>query len=90
MILGIILGTVLWAGILLAMLAFSSIGAGRSGISDQVIFIGGSLLVASLSIAAIAFPKTRQFGAGLLLGIAIGSIVWSGLCALIGTGVTWR
>jgi hypothetical protein len=82
-ILGIILGTVLWGGILLAMLAFSSIGSGRSGVSDGVIFVGGSLLVAGLSIAAIAFPKTRQFGAGLLLGVSLGAIVWAGLCALI-------
>ena len=48
---------------------------------------GESLLVAALSVAAIAYPKTRQFGAGLLLGIAIATVIWSGLCALIGTGL---
>ncbi len=87
MILGIILGTVLWGGILLAMLALSSAAAGPSGLSDAALFIGGSLLVAGLAIAAIIHPRTRQFGAGLLLGVSIGAVVWSGLCALIGIGM---
>jgi len=85
-ILGIILGTVLWSGILLAMMALNNTAIGLYGLPVEALFIGESLLVAGLAIAAIAHPRTRQLGAGLLLGIAIGTVVWSGLCALIGTG----
>ena len=60
---------------------------GIDGLPVEALYIGESLLVAALSVAAIAYPKTRQFGAGLLLGIAIATVIWSGLCALIGTGL---
>ena len=86
-ILGLVLGTVLWSAILLAMMAFNNTATGIDGLPVEALYIGESLLVAALSVAAIAYPKTRQFGAGLLLGIAIATVIWSGLCALIGTGL---
>lgn len=87
MFLGIILGTVLWSGILLGMMALSNTATQFYNLPAEAVYIGGSLLVAGLSIAAMVYPKTRQLGAGLLLGIAIGAVVWAGLCALIGTGL---
>lgn len=87
MFLGLILGTVLWTATLLFMLAVNNSAAEFYHLPVNVLYIGESLLVAGLAIAAIAHPKTRQLGAGLLLGIAIGTVVWSGLCAIIGTGL---
>lgn len=81
------LGTVLWAVILIAMMGFNNTASGSYDLPQQALYIGESLLVAGLAIAAIIHPRTRQFGAGLLLGIAIGAVVWSGLCAIIGTGL---
>ncbi len=87
MFLGLVLGTVLWSAILLSMMAVNNTATGIYDLPDSVLYTGESLLVAGLSVAAIAYPKTRQFGAGLVLGIAIGTVIWSGLCALIGTGL---
>lgn len=87
MILGIVLGTVLWAGTLLLMMALNNTATQFSDLPVDALWVGESLLVAALAIAAIVHPKTRQLGAGLLLGIAIGAVIWSGLCALIGTGL---
>lgn len=86
-ILGMILGTVLWSGILLAMMALNNTATQFHNVPAEYLYIGESLLVGGLAIAAIAYPKTRQLGAGLLLGIAIGTVVWSGLCVIIGTGL---
>lgn len=85
--LGLILGTVLWTATLLVMLAVNNPAAEFYHLPVNVLYIGESLLMAGLAIAAIAHPKTRQLGAGLLMGIAIGTVVWSGLCAIIGTGL---
>lgn len=87
MIVGIALGTVLWAVTLFLMMAVNYPAAEAWHVSSDALYIGESLLVAALAIAAIAHPRTRQLGAGLLLGVAIGSVVWSGLCAIIGTGL---
>ena len=87
MLLGVILGTVLWSGTLLAMIALNNTASGFYGLPANVLYIGESLLVAALAIAAIVHPRTRQLGAGLLLGVAIGAVIWSGLCAIIGTGL---
>ena len=85
--LGIILGTVLWSGILLGMLSLADTATVFYNLPAEAVYVGVSLLVAGLAIAAIIYPKTRQLGAGLLLGIAIGAVVWAGLCAVIGAGL---
>ena len=87
MILGVVLGTVLWSVILFAMMAVNNTATGHYNVPAEVLYVGESLLVAGLAIAAIVHPKTRQLGAGLLLGVAIGAVIWSGLCAVIGTGL---
>lgn len=87
MILGIVLGTVLWSGILLAMMALNNTATGVWNLPAEALYVGESLLVAGLAIAAIVHPRTRQLGAGLMLGVAIGAVVWSGLCVFIGTGL---
>ena len=76
-----------WAGILLAMMAINNEATFRYDIPAEALYIGESLLIAAAAIAVIVNRRTRQLGAGLLLGIAIGSVVWSGLCAVIGTGL---
>lgn len=69
------------------MMAVNNSATFRYDIPAEPLYIGESLFVAALAIAGIVNPRTRQLGAGFLLGIAIGSVVWSGLCAVIGTGL---
>jgi hypothetical protein len=41
------------------------------------------LLPGLVGVVLLARPRTRQAGAGLLLGLAVGTIVTSGACTLL-------
>lgn len=79
-ILGMFIGSVGWL-----VLIFPTIGV-LSRVTDMGDRMAGgvaNLMLVGVGIALLAFPKTRQAGAGLLLGMAIGLIAWAGLCAAV-------
>ncbi len=79
-ILGLVLGSVGWLALFIATAAlldrFFDVGSQPSAVAVSLFWMaaGAALLI---------FPKTRQAGAGLLLGLSIGVIVWAGLCAAL-------
>ena len=82
-IVGIVLGlvvTVVWMTTVFATAYSFTAEAGRSStIADVLIFI---LFIAPLpaSILLLCFRRTRQMAAGLVMGMAIGTLALAGLC----------
>lgn len=52
---------------------------------QYVAFFGALALPAIISVALLISTKTRYWGAGLLIGLAIGSLLGAGVC--VGNGV---
>lgn len=80
---GIVLGlvvTVVWMTTVFATAYSFTPEAGRSStVADVLIFI---LFIAPLpaSILLLCFRRTRQMAAGLVMGMAIGTLALAGLC----------
>ena len=81
---GIVLGlvvTVVWMTTVFATAYSFTAETGRSStIADVLIFI---LFIAPLpaSILLLCFRRTRQMAAGLVMGMAIGTLALAGLCS---------
>ena len=80
---GIVLGlvvTVVWMTTVFATAySFTSETGRSSGAADVLIFV---LFIAPLpvSILLLCFQRTRQMAAGLVMGMAIGTLALAGLC----------
>jgi hypothetical protein len=80
---GIVLGlvvTVVWMTTVFATAYSFTAETGRSsGVADVLIFV---LFIAPLplSILLLCFRRTRQMAAGLVMGMAIGTLALAGLC----------
>lgn len=73
---GFILGSVGWLG-----LEFLSLVLPHTSSNGYWIF-NSALTLTAITVAAglLAYPRTRQVGAGLVLGTAAGVIIWAGVC----------
>lgn len=85
---GVVLGAALNFGWLFLVVVVGSMGAGVAGTGSPGPgrgYVGLVIVVAALplviAIAMMFFRKTRQLGAGLMIGVAIEAIVGAGLCA---------
>ena len=73
---GIVLGVVLtW----LSFTAVVSAGLSNGGPAPAVLAL---VLPAVVGVALLSHPRSRQAGAGLLMGLAIGMITGAGVCGL--------
>ena len=84
---GILLGLVLALlvqGVLVAALS-STPAFGQS----PVLTLFVALLPGIVGVALLLNRRTRQMGAGALLGVAVGSIVAAGVCTAIASTVMW-
>ena len=85
-VLGFIASWLLFTIALLTMLATYSEDTSDTG--GTVIMVGSLLLVPALSGALMLSRRTRQWGAGALIGVAIGSLTGAGICITsIATGM---
>jgi membrane protein CcdC involved in cytochrome C biogenesis len=79
-ILGLVIGSVGWVALFIATAAvldrFFDAASQPSVVAVSLFWMGAGA-------ALLISPKTRQAGAGLLMGLAIGVIVWAGLCAAL-------
>lgn len=88
-ILGFLIGAFTSAGGLMVttLVLLQSLDARSTGTysnhAGQASLIASSLFGAA-ALALLAFPKTRRSGAGLLAGLAVGTILLAGVCAAIG------
>lgn len=95
--LGILLGAVasyVWLAIVILMggaVAYGVASDGGSGTASTAavvvaVLVGAAPIVATVVLAAR--PRTRQLGAGLVIGLAIGMIAGAGICGLgfLGSG----
>lgn len=72
---GFVLGSVGWLGVQVVLLVVFL----NQDTAGTRYFTVTAILVA-LAVALLMFRRTRQAGAGLLLGLAVSTIVWAGLC----------
>lgn len=79
-ILGLAIGSVGW---LVLFIATAAILDRLFGVGSQPSAVAVSLFWMGVGAALVIFPKTRQAGAGLLMGLSFGVIVWAGLCAAL-------
>ncbi|HPZ96354.1 MAG TPA: hypothetical protein PK871_15790 [Mycobacterium sp.] len=79
-ILGMMIGS---AGWLVLFIPTAAVFGRLFGIGSTPSVVITNLILVALGIALLVFPKTRQAAAGLLLGLAIGLIVWAGMCAAL-------
>ncbi len=79
-ILGMMIGS---AGWLVLFIPTAAVFDRLFGIGSTPSVVITNLILVALGIALLVFPKTRQAAAGLLLGLAIGLIVWAGMCAAL-------
>jgi len=70
-----VLGSVGWLGVQVVLLVVFL----NQDTAGTRYFTVTAILVA-LAVALLMFRRTRQAGAGLLLGLAVSTIVWAGLC----------
>ena len=80
---GVLLG---WLGswglfVLVVLLVYGVYGVTGGTTSQTVVAIAALLVVPVLSSGALVTRDRRNLGHGLLMGMAIGSIVGSGMCA---------
>lgn len=74
-ILGLFLGSAGWILLFLGLVSYE-LSAESSTFNYELIWA----VFGVVGMALLLFTRTRQAGAGLLLGLAVSSIVWSGLC----------
>jgi hypothetical protein len=75
------IGTVVYVvGYALSFLTGQSQGQGYWAFAWLAIGFGISFVLMLVGIVLTVLPRTRQFGAGLLISIAIGLIAGSGVC----------
>jgi hypothetical protein len=61
--------------------AFWGLTGGSSRTGELVVSVVAVLALPAIALTLMIFPRTRHAGAGLLLGVAIGSVIAAGLCA---------
>ena len=79
---GVVLGVIVcWVWITVAL--FVGFGAAYGYDSDAAAVVGIALAILPvlLGIVFLVRPRTRQLGAGFLMGISIGFIAGAGVCA---------
>ena len=75
------IGTVVYiVGYALSFLTGSDQGQGYWAFAWLSIGVGISFLLFLVGVVLTVLPRSRQFGAGLLISIAIGLIAGSGVC----------
>lgn len=75
---GVALGVVAGVGLQLALgfiLTVALMGTGREDLAIWAIFV-----VAAVALVVMLVPRWRRAGAGMVLGLAVGSIVFAGIC----------
>jgi hypothetical protein len=76
-----IVGTVIWmTGVFVVAYSLSSETSRSNGRYDWLIFVL-FILPLPLAILLLCFRRTRQAAAGLVMGLAIGTLVLAGLCS---------
>jgi hypothetical protein len=77
-----IVGTVIWMTVVF-VIAYSifSTEQSRSGAAVDVLVFVLFILPLPLAILLLCFRRTRQAAAGLVMGLAIGTLVLAGLCS---------
>jgi hypothetical protein len=73
------LGT--WLIFTITYMALWSVYGDSTTVGQVVIELAGLLALPVTALAFMISPRTRQAGAGLLMGVAIGSVVGAGICA---------
>lgn len=73
---GFILGTVGW--LVIQFLPLITLGDDYD--TYRIIDLGSIVIAISVAVGLLAYPGTRQAGAGLVLGAAASVIIWAGLC----------
>lgn len=56
---------------------------GQVNTPSTTTYVIASAIPLTISVGLLIFPRTRQAGAGLLLGMAVGTIAGAGLCIAI-------
>jgi hypothetical protein len=75
-----LVGTFVWMTVVFAVAySFEAETSRSGGVSDWLIFLL-FILPFPLAVLMLCFRRTRQAAAGLILGLAIGSLAVAGLC----------
>jgi len=78
---GVVLGVVVcWVWIALALIIGFGAAYGSESDAPALAAIAFALLPVVLGIVFLVVPRTRQLGAGFLMGISIGFIGGAGVC----------
>jgi hypothetical protein len=78
-----LVGTFVWMAVVFAVVySFEAETSRSGGASDWMVFLL-FILPFPLSVVLLCFRRTRQAAAGLVLGLAIGSLAVAGLCGSI-------
>jgi hypothetical protein len=81
-VLGLVLGMVCcWVWIAVSLILGIGVAYGNDSSVPAVLGLVLAALPVVVGIALLVVPKTRQLGAGFLMGISIGFIVGAGVCA---------
>jgi hypothetical protein len=78
-VLGLV-GTFVWMTVVFAVAYSWEAETSRSGSSSDWLIFGLLILPFPLAVLMLCFRRTRQAAAGLILGLAIGSLAIAGLC----------
>jgi hypothetical protein len=81
-VLGLVLGMVCcWVWIAVSLILGIGVAYGNDSSVPAVLGLVLAALPVVVGIVLLVVPKTRQLGAGFLMGISIGFIVGAGVCA---------
>ncbi len=77
-----------WVLFALVVMAMYTAYGDSTSTGQTVIAFTALLALPVVGLALMVSPRTRHAGAGLLMGVAIGSVVGAGICgAVIGSGM---
>ncbi|WP_193608443.1 hypothetical protein [Nocardioides lijunqiniae] len=83
-VLGVVVGAVVcWIWIVLSLVLGFGAAYGNDSDVPAVIGLAAAVLPVVVGIVLLVRPRTRQFGAGFLMGISIGFIAGAGVCAAL-------
>jgi hypothetical protein len=78
---GIVLGVlVCWVWITVMLIGGFAMAYGRESNAPAIAAVALAFLPVVLAVVFIVVPRTRQLGAGFLMGISVGLIAGAGVC----------